>query len=346
MFQRELDVWLDRDATARPCPRPNCKGVAIVEETDPRCRCQLCGMEWCGRCKEQHDAQVTCENHAEWRKQNGEVDERFEALVREKHFKACPNCQNMVEKTEGCNHMRCRCEHHFCYVCGQSCPQAKPYDHFDRPGACELFEGQGSDDFPPGMPFPMPFPFMPPNARWRMPDAADWMQRAQELQRAQQRLRAKVPPPTPAVPRDGTAQDIADRVQGGVDQALFGVAPQPKRRQEAQNMKGGRKGAAKGKGKGWADDDASLGAGGRLLGPSVPEQADSSSDSEKGFGKGKGHRVLGGGAQGSHGEKGEKGSGKGKGWPEPAEEWGWTHGPRQWESWEGNGWSSTSNSWN
>lgn len=34
------------------------------------------------------------------------------------HYRQCSNCKFVVERTEGCNHMTCRCKHQFCYICG------------------------------------------------------------------------------------------------------------------------------------------------------------------------------------------------------------------------------------
>ncbi|CAO2150042.1 unnamed protein product [Urochloa humidicola] len=31
--------------------------------------------------------------------------------------KLCPNCHKAIEKNQGCNHMRCVCGHHFCWLC-------------------------------------------------------------------------------------------------------------------------------------------------------------------------------------------------------------------------------------
>ncbi|OAL23128.1 hypothetical protein AYO22_06621 [Fonsecaea multimorphosa] len=39
-------------------------------------------------------------------------------LGNEKEWRQCPTCGNMVEKTEGCEHMDCVCGVEFCYVCG------------------------------------------------------------------------------------------------------------------------------------------------------------------------------------------------------------------------------------
>ncbi|MFN9955782.1 MAG: Rcat domain-containing protein [bacterium] len=34
------------------------------------------------------------------------------------NFKQCYNCKFWVEKTEGCDHMTCKCGAEFCYICG------------------------------------------------------------------------------------------------------------------------------------------------------------------------------------------------------------------------------------
>jgi hypothetical protein len=39
-------------------------------------------------------------------------------LAQSKNWKRCPKCGHMVERTEGCNHMQCRCRTQFCYGCG------------------------------------------------------------------------------------------------------------------------------------------------------------------------------------------------------------------------------------
>jgi len=42
----------------------------------------------------------------------------FAELAKKQKWKRCPKCGTMVERTEGCNHMTCRCAYEFCYVCG------------------------------------------------------------------------------------------------------------------------------------------------------------------------------------------------------------------------------------
>mmetsp|Transcript_165436 Transcript_165436/g.525816 ORF Transcript_165436/g.525816 Transcript_165436/m.525816 type:complete len:167 (-) Transcript_165436:69-569(-) len=87
------------------------------------------------------------QEHEQWRKENGEADERFEAMVTAREVRECPNCKHGVYKDEGCNHMTCRCQHHFCYVCNESLDPLNPYVHYSAPGAkCHLFDGQEAED--------------------------------------------------------------------------------------------------------------------------------------------------------------------------------------------------------
>lgn len=50
--------------------------------------------------------------------------ERLEKMDRElmekKKWKPCPGCKEMIEKSEGCDHMSCECGQEFCYQCGRA----------------------------------------------------------------------------------------------------------------------------------------------------------------------------------------------------------------------------------
>ena len=47
-----------------------------------------------------------------------ENDHAFMKMAKGKKFKQCSKCKFWVEKSEGCDHMRCRCGKDFCYKCG------------------------------------------------------------------------------------------------------------------------------------------------------------------------------------------------------------------------------------
>ncbi|KAK5087431.1 hypothetical protein LTR70_007741 [Exophiala xenobiotica] len=41
-------------------------------------------------------------------------------LFTKRGWKSCPSCREMIEKSNGCDHMQCDCGHEFCYQCGRS----------------------------------------------------------------------------------------------------------------------------------------------------------------------------------------------------------------------------------
>ena len=47
-----------------------------------------------------------------------ESADEIEDWLKESKAMKCPKCKFYVEKTEGCNHMTCKCSTEFCYLCG------------------------------------------------------------------------------------------------------------------------------------------------------------------------------------------------------------------------------------
>ena len=51
--------------------------------------------------------------------------------------KACPTCNNPIQKSEGCNKMICaRCSTKFCWRCLVVLPEKDPYSHFSIQNEC------------------------------------------------------------------------------------------------------------------------------------------------------------------------------------------------------------------
>ena len=98
------------------CPTPDCKYVfqfACEEEFT----CPVCSKHFCLKCQVEFHDGMTCEQYRKVN-QHSEADDQFLLMVQGARFKQCPNCKFWVEKTEGCDHMRCRCQYEFCYACG------------------------------------------------------------------------------------------------------------------------------------------------------------------------------------------------------------------------------------
>lgn len=76
---------------------------------------------------------------------NAELEERaFKGLVRGVDWQLCPNnnCKRRIELSDGCNHVRCHCRTHFCFICGR--PVVDGQGHWRQEGGCPRFGKKGS----------------------------------------------------------------------------------------------------------------------------------------------------------------------------------------------------------
>ncbi|TVU23614.1 hypothetical protein EJB05_25989, partial [Eragrostis curvula] len=103
------------------CPAPGCThaveldgGAALAGNAAADVFCD-CRHAFCFRCGEEAHRPVTCETVRRWLAKNASDSETANwVLANTKH---CPRCRKPIEKNQGCNHMRCRCGHHFCWLC-------------------------------------------------------------------------------------------------------------------------------------------------------------------------------------------------------------------------------------
>ncbi|KAH9950515.1 hypothetical protein B0H21DRAFT_538336 [Amylocystis lapponica] len=103
------------------CHRQSCS--AFLGPTSPSAvprTCSTCHAQTCGKCKGPVHFPRSCPDDAD--------DAAVLALAEEAGWKRCPGCRQLVELTQGCYHMTCRCRKQFCYVCTETwktcnCPQ-------------------------------------------------------------------------------------------------------------------------------------------------------------------------------------------------------------------------------
>ena len=105
------------------CPTANCQYIFLytLGVDIPRLICPICNMDYCLNCKCLYHNWMTC-NEYKISNTYSDDDNKFEEFVKGQKFKQCPKCRFWVEKTQGCNHMTCRCGMQFCYVCGGNYP--------------------------------------------------------------------------------------------------------------------------------------------------------------------------------------------------------------------------------
>lgn len=92
---------------------PGLDGTPHVTST--KVSCPLCGTDTCVACKVEWHRGRSC---AEFRDENN-GDSLLRKLAERKRWRACPKCKALIEKSQGCNHMECRCGFSFCYGCGR-----------------------------------------------------------------------------------------------------------------------------------------------------------------------------------------------------------------------------------
>lgn len=83
-------------------------------------RCMACAHQFCIECRlTPHDG--SCQDFAEFMALHGNDPEAaaYHQYRQRVRAQRCPGCGEDVERTQGCNHMTCRCRTHFCYICGQ-----------------------------------------------------------------------------------------------------------------------------------------------------------------------------------------------------------------------------------
>uniref|UniRef100_A0A8H8CHA8 RBR-type E3 ubiquitin transferase n=1 Tax=Psilocybe cubensis TaxID=181762 RepID=A0A8H8CHA8_PSICU len=100
----------------RYCTTPDCKQIYRRRSMQAALQCPSCFSTICPACdKEAHEG-MTCEERRIL-KDPAEQQRLTEELAKEFGYKNCPQCDVLIEKTEGCNHMTCKCGAHICWSC-------------------------------------------------------------------------------------------------------------------------------------------------------------------------------------------------------------------------------------
>ncbi|KAJ0237716.1 IBR domain-containing protein [Hirschfeldia incana] len=113
------------------CPKPSCNFLMserdllpLGSSIDPRQKsvartCVECGLCFCKECHVPWHYKKTCD---EFKKSHSYLTSDaalFDSLVKTEGWMKCSQCATVVQKTVGCQRIKCRhCNHKFCYVCG------------------------------------------------------------------------------------------------------------------------------------------------------------------------------------------------------------------------------------
>ncbi|EOY27428.1 RING/U-box superfamily protein [Theobroma cacao] len=114
------------------CPFKDCSALLLNDnqEVIAECECPFCHRLFCAQCHVPWHPGIDCEEYQNLTEdERGREDLMVRKLVKENKWRRCSSCHIIVERTEGCLHITCRCKFEFCYACGAEWTQ----DH----GGCQ-----------------------------------------------------------------------------------------------------------------------------------------------------------------------------------------------------------------
>ncbi|KAF9468794.1 hypothetical protein BDZ94DRAFT_1303961 [Collybia nuda] len=114
----------------RYCTTPDCVQIYRCNSGASQ-KCPSCFATVCSECHEEAHDGMTCAERA-LHKNPAEQERLNETWAAENGVKKCPSCKVWIEKTEGCNHMTCKCGAHICWKCMGIFGAGTIYDHLNE----------------------------------------------------------------------------------------------------------------------------------------------------------------------------------------------------------------------
>lgn len=132
LMEAAFTSYIDKNPeTFKYCNTPDCSQVYRATTLPHELQCPSCFSEICTACHNESHVGMTCaEKRAH--KDPGEQERLMEAWATDNNVKRCPSCRLWVEKTEGCNHMSCKCGAHFCWICTGVFDASRIYTHMSE----------------------------------------------------------------------------------------------------------------------------------------------------------------------------------------------------------------------
>ncbi|KAF7353682.1 ATP-dependent RNA helicase DEAH12, chloroplastic [Mycena venus] len=128
-LQRLLDVAFNCYLEQHPqelkyCTTPDCRQIYRTTTTPAIVDCPSCFSHICSCCSADGHEGMSCEESRVYN-DTAEQERLNDLWAQANNVKTCPSCNIRIEKTEGCNHIACRCGAHICWKC-------QPVAVFDR----------------------------------------------------------------------------------------------------------------------------------------------------------------------------------------------------------------------
>ncbi|XP_019082714.1 PREDICTED: uncharacterized protein LOC104703067 [Camelina sativa] len=106
------------------CPYPSCSMLMSrtelsieVEQSNVKSCVKCCGL-FCVDCKVPSHTGLSCADYKKLHPDPLVDDLKLKSLANDNMWRQCVKCRHLIELSDGCNHMTCRCGYEFCYQCG------------------------------------------------------------------------------------------------------------------------------------------------------------------------------------------------------------------------------------
>uniref|UniRef100_A0A453JVZ4 RNA helicase n=1 Tax=Aegilops tauschii subsp. strangulata TaxID=200361 RepID=A0A453JVZ4_AEGTS len=111
LFRASLRTFVEsRAGMYRFCPTPDCQSIYQVAAPDAETKpfvCGACYVEICTKCHLEYHPFMSCEAYKQYKEDPDAT--LLEWRRGKENVKNCPSCGYTIEKSEGCNHVECRC---------------------------------------------------------------------------------------------------------------------------------------------------------------------------------------------------------------------------------------------
>ncbi|XP_006292499.2 probable E3 ubiquitin-protein ligase ARI10 [Capsella rubella] len=117
------------------CPNTNCSSLMSKTELSKYtiqgwCCCVKCTIPFCINCKVPWHDNMSCNDYKRLMGTNLTTEDRkLNLLANRLMWRQCEKCKHMIERSEGCIHVTCRCGYSFCYTCGAEWTKEKGCCH-------------------------------------------------------------------------------------------------------------------------------------------------------------------------------------------------------------------------
>ncbi|XP_054168211.1 ankyrin repeat and IBR domain-containing protein 1-like [Oppia nitens] len=149
-LQKDIEVFIENNQSIQWCPYPVCNKAVYLPESKTKVNSEHsyilanmppllpvshsveCGSghNFCWECRKEPHSPCDCKLWEDWMTKIGDIkaeelkqkysrtEDAANSLWLVRNAKQCPRCKAHIQKSDGCNHLRCyKCKYDFCWIC-------------------------------------------------------------------------------------------------------------------------------------------------------------------------------------------------------------------------------------